>query len=43
MSEASEFEPRSGALVVGGHAWLARMIDKARADAAGTIGEYGYP
>ena len=43
MSGASEWEPRSGSLTLGGHRWLARMIDKARADAAGTIGDYSYP
>jgi hypothetical protein len=26
-----------------GYAWLPRMIDKARADRAGTIGEFIYP
>lgn len=35
MSEAKE--PRSGAIVLGGIPWLARMIDKARLEAAGTI------
>ena len=41
--ETSAFEPRSGDLAPGGIPWLARMIDKARADAGGTIGEYMYP
>lgn len=30
-------EPRSGNDTVGGYPWLARMIDKARLEAAGTI------
>lgn len=30
-------EPRSGSDTVGGYPWLARMIDKARLEAAGTI------
>lgn len=33
-------EPRSGNLTVGGIPWLARMIDKARLEAAGQIEEY---
>lgn len=32
--------PRSGREVLGGYAWLARLIDKARAEEAGTGGEY---
>jgi len=32
--------PRSGRETLGGFAWLARMIDKARAKKAGTLGEY---
>lgn len=32
--------PRSGRDVLGGYAWLARLADKARAEAAGTAGEY---
>lgn len=30
-------EPRSGSISLGGIPWLARMIDKARLEAAGTI------
>lgn len=30
-------EPRSGSETVGGYPWLARMIDKSRLEAAGTI------
>ncbi len=41
MAEA--FKPRARSLVIGGIPWLARMIDKARAEADGTIGEYIYP
>ena len=37
------FEPRDGSLALGGIPWLARMIDKARAKADGTIGDYIYP
>ncbi len=33
-------EPRSGSDKVGGIPWLARMIDKARLDAAGEIDVY---
>lgn len=33
-------EPRSGNLQVGGIGWLARMIDKARLQAAGEIEQY---
>jgi len=33
-------EPRSGNFQVGGVPWLARMIDKARLDAAGEIQQY---
>lgn len=32
--------PRSGREELGGYAWLARFADKARAEAAGTQGEY---
>ncbi|HET8761337.1 MAG TPA: DUF5069 domain-containing protein [Nitrospiria bacterium] len=35
--------PRSPKQLLGGYAHLARMIDKARAKAAGTLGEYIYP
>lgn len=35
--------PRSPQEKLGGYAHLARMIDKARAKAAGTLGEYIYP
>ncbi|MCE3234315.1 MAG: hypothetical protein K0Q50_495 [Vampirovibrio sp.] len=33
-------EPRSGNVEVGGISWLARMIDKARLEAAGEIEQY---
>ena len=32
--------PRSGKVTLGRYAWLARLADKARAEAAGTNGEY---
>ena len=32
--------PRSGRTLLGRYTWLARLADKARADQAGTIGEY---
>ena len=32
--------PRSGRHLLGGYAWLARLADKARAEAAGTGGDY---
>lgn len=32
--------PRSGRELLGGYAWLARLIDKARAERAGTQGDY---
>jgi hypothetical protein len=35
--------PRSPKALLGGYAHLGRMIDKARAKAAGTLGEYIYP
>lgn len=35
--------PRSPKQQIGGYVHLCRMIDKARAKAAGTIGEYIYP
>jgi hypothetical protein len=35
--------PRSPGEKLGGYAHLARMADKARAKAAGTVGEYIYP
>lgn len=35
--------PRRGRLPLGRYLWLARVFDKARAHAAGTIGEYIYP
>lgn len=37
------FEPRGKDVVIGGIPWLARMIDKARAEANGTIEDYIYP
>ena len=38
----TEWKPRPRARVVGGIEWLARMTDKARAHAKGTIGDYIY-
>lgn len=38
-----EWKPRPRTVVVGGVEWLARMSDKARAKANGTIGDYIYP
>jgi hypothetical protein len=38
-----EWKPRPRERVVGGIEWLARMSDKARAQANGTIGDYIYP
>ncbi len=40
---AAEWKPRGRDVVIGGIPWLARMTDKARAKAAGTIGDYIYP
>lgn len=39
----AEWQPRGRDVVIGGIPWLARMTDKARAKAAGTIGDYIYP
>jgi hypothetical protein len=38
-----EWKPRPRTRVVGGIEWVARMSDKARAKAKGTIGAYIYP
>lgn len=38
-----EWKPRPREVVIGGIEWLARMADKARAAAGGTIGDYIYP
>ena len=38
-----EWKPRPRGWVIGDLEWLARMSDKARAEAGGTIGEYIYP
>lgn len=35
--------PRRGRTPLGQFLWLARIIDKGRASAAGTLGEYFYP
>jgi hypothetical protein len=43
VAEANEWKPRPRAVVIGGIEWLARMSDKARAKAKGTIGDYIYP
>jgi hypothetical protein len=40
---SDEFQPRPRDLVIGGIPWIARMSDKARAKANGSIGEYIYP
>ncbi len=37
------FRPRPRDLVIGGIPWIARMSDKARAKADGTIDDYVYP
>ena len=42
-SSTEEFQPRPRDLVIGGIPWIARMSDKARAKADGSIGEYIYP
>jgi hypothetical protein len=39
----NEWKPRPRTRVVHGIEWLARMTDKARAEAKGTIGAYIYP
>src|SRR5919202_5820242 len=39
----NEWKPRPRTRVIGGIEWLARMTDKARAAAKGTIGAYIYP
>lgn len=39
----SEWKPRGRDVVIGDVPWLARMADKARAKAEGTIGEYIFP
>ena len=41
--DLSKGYPRSSTQTLGGYLHLARMIDKARAKAAGTLGEYIYP
>jgi len=38
-----EWKPRGRDVVIGGIPWLARVTDKARAKADGTIGDYIYP
>src|SRR5690554_1764219 len=42
MDLTKEF-PRSGSEILGGYAWLARMIDKCRAYLEGNLGDYIYP
>lgn len=42
-SPSEEFQPRPRDLVIGGIPWIARMADKARAKADGSIGDYIYP
>ena len=43
VAEDNEWKPRPRYRVIGGIEWLARMSDKARAEAKGTIGAYIYP
>ena len=38
--DLSTTTPRNGRDMLGRYAWLARLADKARADHAGTVGEY---
>lgn len=40
MSNPQATEPRNGQVVLGGIPWLARMIDKAKLEAAGAIDVY---
>jgi hypothetical protein len=42
LRSGTEFS-RRGRLPMGHHLWLARVFDKARAHARGTIGDYIYP
>jgi hypothetical protein len=42
MDLTKEF-PRSGSEILGGYAWLARMIDKCRAYLEGNLGDYIFP
>ena len=37
MNTSQTTPPRQGSVTLGGHPWLARMLDKARLDAAATI------
>ncbi len=37
------FEPRDGNLTLGGIPWMARMVDKARAELEGNLGDYIFP
>jgi hypothetical protein len=41
--DLSKTFPRPPGAKLGGIVWLPRMTDKARADAAGTLGDYRYP
>jgi len=41
--DLSKEYPRSPTEILGGYVHLARMVDKARAKEAGTLGEYIYP
>ncbi len=38
--DLSKTPPRPGRTMLGGYAWLARLADKARAQHAGTVGDY---
>jgi hypothetical protein len=38
--DLTQAPPRPGRQMLGGYAWLARLADKARAEHAGTVGEY---
>ncbi len=39
----SEWQPRGRDVIIGDIPWLARITDKARAKADGTIGDYIFP
>lgn len=43
LSPQEEWKPRGRDVLLGNVPWLARVADKARAKAEGTIGEYIYP
>ena len=43
VSAMSEWKPRGRDVLIGNIPWLARVADKAKAKAEGTIGDYIYP